>query len=88
MSGTIPNLSDHIEMGVFEVFQIPYSALHASMRTSSRPRWATGAGTLIRGGAARGAPAEDKDWRQGPLGTLRGGGSTPLGVLGRGATAG
>ena len=27
MSGTLPNLPDHIHMGVFDVFQIPYSAL-------------------------------------------------------------
>ena len=27
MSGTVPNLSDHIAMGVFDVFQIPYSAV-------------------------------------------------------------
>ena len=27
MSGTLPNLPDHIAMGVFDVFQIPYSAL-------------------------------------------------------------
>jgi aryl-alcohol dehydrogenase-like predicted oxidoreductase len=27
MSGTIPNLTDHIEMGVFDVFQIPYSLI-------------------------------------------------------------
>ena len=27
MSGTLPNLPDQIEMGVFDVFQIPYSAL-------------------------------------------------------------
>ena len=27
MSGTLPNLVDHIEMGVFDAFQIPYSAL-------------------------------------------------------------
>ena len=44
----------------------------ASTRTSSRPRPAAGAGTLIRGGAARGAPAEDKDWRRGPLGLAEG----------------
>jgi aryl-alcohol dehydrogenase-like predicted oxidoreductase len=31
-----------------------------------------GAGTLIRGGAARGAPADDKGWRQGPLGLPEG----------------
>ena len=27
MSGTLPNLTDHIAMGVFDVFQIPYSAV-------------------------------------------------------------
>jgi aryl-alcohol dehydrogenase-like predicted oxidoreductase len=27
MSGTFPNLRDHIAMGVFDVFQIPYSAV-------------------------------------------------------------
>ena len=72
MSGTIPNLSDHIEMGVFEVFQIPYSALQREHEDLITAAVATGAGTLIRGGAARGAPAEDKDWRQGPLGLSEG----------------
>src|SRR5690606_12682171 len=27
MSGTLPYIEDHIEMGVFDVFQIPYSAV-------------------------------------------------------------
>ena len=72
MSGTIPNLSDHIEMGVFEVFQIPYSALQREHEDLITAAVATGAGTLIRGGAARGAPAEDKDWSQGPLGLSEG----------------
>jgi hypothetical protein len=27
MSGTVPHLADHIAMGVFDVFQIPYSAV-------------------------------------------------------------
>jgi len=68
MSGILPNLPDHIAMGVFEVFQIPYSAVqreHEELITAAAD---TGAGTLIRGGAARGAPAEDKAWRRGPLG--------------------
>jgi aryl-alcohol dehydrogenase-like predicted oxidoreductase len=72
MSGTLPNLTDHIDMDVFEVFQIPYSALqleHESLIAAAAER---GAGTLIRGGAARGAPAEDKDWAQGPLGLSQG----------------
>jgi aryl-alcohol dehydrogenase-like predicted oxidoreductase len=72
MSGTIPNLSDHIEMGVFEVFQIPYSALQREHEELITAAVATGAGTLIRGGAARGAPAEDKEWSQGPLGLSEG----------------
>ena len=72
MSGTLPNLPDHIAMGVFDVFQIPYSAVqreHEDLITAAADG---GAGTLIRGGAARGAPAEDKNWRQGPIGLSEG----------------
>ena len=68
MSGILPNLPDHIAMNVFDVFQIPYSAVqreHEDLITAAAD---AGAGTLIRGGAARGGPAADKDWRQGPLG--------------------
>jgi aryl-alcohol dehydrogenase-like predicted oxidoreductase len=72
MSGTLPNLPDHIAMGVFDVFQIPYSALQREHEGLITAAVETGAGTLIRGGAARGAPAEDKDWRQGPLGLSEG----------------
>jgi len=72
MSGTIPNLADHIDMGVFEVFQIPYSALQREHEELITAAVETGAGTLIRGGAARGAPAEDKAWSQGPLGLSEG----------------
>jgi aryl-alcohol dehydrogenase-like predicted oxidoreductase len=72
MSGTLPNLTDHLAMGVFEVFQIPYSALQREHEALITAALETGAGTLIRGGAARGAPAEDKDWRQGPLGLSEG----------------
>jgi aryl-alcohol dehydrogenase-like predicted oxidoreductase len=67
MSGILPELPDHIAMGVFDVFQIPYSAVqreHEELITSAAR---SGAGTLIRGGAARGAPSKDKQWRQGPL---------------------
>ena len=72
MSGTLPNLTDHIAMGVFDVFQIPYSVLQREHEDLITAAVETGAGTLIRGGAARGAPAEDKDWRQGPLGLSEG----------------
>jgi aryl-alcohol dehydrogenase-like predicted oxidoreductase len=62
MSGTIPNLADHITMGVFDEFQIPYSALQREHEALIGVAVAAGAGTLIRGGVARGGPAEDKRW--------------------------
>jgi len=72
MSGTLPHLPDHIDMGVFDVFQIPYSAIqreHEDLITAAR---AAGAGILIRGGAARGGTAEEKNWRHGPIGLPEG----------------
>jgi aryl-alcohol dehydrogenase-like predicted oxidoreductase len=72
MSGTLPNLPGHIAMGVFDVFQIPYSAVQREHEDLITAAARAGAGTLIRGGAARGAPAEDKNWRQGPLGLAEG----------------
>ena len=39
MSGTLPNLPEHIAMGVFDVFQIPYSAVqreHEELITAGR----------------------------------------------------
>ena len=72
MSGILPNLPDHIDMGVFDVFQIPYSAVQREHEDLITEAAAAGAGTLIRGGAARGGPSGDKDWRQGPLGLPEG----------------
>jgi aryl-alcohol dehydrogenase-like predicted oxidoreductase len=72
MSGTLPNLPDHIAMGVFDVFQIPYSAVQREHEDLITEAVAAGAGTLIRGGAARGAPSDDKNWQQGPLGQAEG----------------
>ena len=72
MSGILPNLPDQIAMGVFDVFQIPYSAVQREHEDLITAAAAAGAGTLIRGGAARGGPAEDKNWRQGPLGLAEG----------------
>ena len=72
MSGTLPHLSDHIAMDVFDVFQIPYSAVQREHEDLIAEAAAAGAGTLIRGGAARGAPAEDKGWQKGPLGLPEG----------------
>jgi aryl-alcohol dehydrogenase-like predicted oxidoreductase len=67
MSGILPNLADHIAMDVFEVFQIPYSAVQREHEDLITAAAATGAGTLIRGGAARGTASEDKNWTVQPL---------------------
>ena len=52
MSGTLPHLVEHIEMGVFEVFQIPYSALEREHEQLITDAAKAGAGTIIRGGVA------------------------------------
>ena len=66
MSATLPHLADHITMGVFDVFQIPYSAVereHEALITSAA---AAGAGIVIRGGAAKGAPSGER-WQKARL---------------------
>jgi len=55
MSGTLPNLPEQIQMGVFDVFQIPYSAIQTEHEELISKAAAAGAGTVIRGGAAKGA---------------------------------
>lgn len=67
MSGILPNLSDHLAMNVFDVFQIPYSAVQRDHEHLITEAAAKGAGTLIRGGAARGAASEEKNWAVGPI---------------------
>jgi aryl-alcohol dehydrogenase-like predicted oxidoreductase len=67
MSGILPNLPDHLAMGVFDVFQIPYSAVQRDHEDLITEAAGAGAGTFIRGGAARGAASQDKNWQTGPL---------------------
>lgn len=55
MSGTLPNIREHISMGVFDVFQIPYSCLQREHEGIISEAAEAGAGIIIRGGAARGA---------------------------------
>ena len=61
VSGTWPNLVEQIEMGVFDAFQIPYSALQREHEEVIARAAAAGAGIIIRGGVARGAPS---DWQR------------------------
>ena len=60
MSGTLPHIVDHIAMGVFDVFQIPYSAVEREHEAIIASAARAGAGIVIRGGAAKGAPTEGK----------------------------
>ncbi len=60
VSGTLPNLTQQIAMGVFDAFQIPYSALQREHEDVIARASAAGAGIIIRGGAARGMP---EDWQ-------------------------
>src|SRR6266702_6700355 len=54
-------------MNVFVDFQIPYSAVQRDHEELIAEAADKGAGTLIRGGAARGAASEEKNWSIGPL---------------------
>ena len=67
MSGILPDLPGHIAMDVFDAFQIPYSAVQRDHENLITEAAAKGTGTLIRGGAARGAASEEKNWSTGPL---------------------
>jgi aryl-alcohol dehydrogenase-like predicted oxidoreductase len=60
MSGTMPNLRDHIAMGVFDVFQIPCSAVERDHENAISRAAEAGAGIVVRGGAAKGTPSEGK----------------------------
>lgn len=60
ISGTLPNLPEQIRIGVFDVFQIPYSALQPEHEQLISEAAAAGGGTVIRGGVVKGALAPDK----------------------------
>jgi aryl-alcohol dehydrogenase-like predicted oxidoreductase len=58
MSGVLPDLADHIGMGVFDVLQIPYSAIERRNEDWIGKAAQAGIGTVIRGGVAKGEPGE------------------------------
>jgi aryl-alcohol dehydrogenase-like predicted oxidoreductase len=79
MSSTLPHLREHVAMGVFDVFQIPYSAVEREHEALISAAAEAGAGVVIRGGAAKGAPSEGKHegtrwerWQQAHLDGLLG----------------
>ena len=55
-SSTSPHLKTYIDWNVFDVFQIPYSALERQHENLITQAGEAGAGIIIRGGVARGEP--------------------------------
>jgi aryl-alcohol dehydrogenase-like predicted oxidoreductase len=58
ISSTSPDLATFIDWGVFDAFQIPYSALERRHENLIARAHEAGAGTIVRGGVARGEPGE------------------------------
>ena len=56
MSTTLPHLPTYLEWDVFDVYQIPYSALERDHEDWLTKTAQAGAGTIIRGGVALGKP--------------------------------
>ena len=54
ISSTLPNITDHLAAGVFDVIQVPYSALQREHETVMYDIGRTGLGLVVRGGVARG----------------------------------
>ena len=77
VSGTIPNLKQQIDMGAFDEFQIPYSALERNHEDLISEAARSGAGVVIRGGVAKGAPERETGdpwtrWQEAELDDLLG----------------
>ena len=80
ISSTSPHLARYIEMGCFDTFQIPYSALERRHEDLITRAAESGAGVIIRGGVAKGRVAEDRNdqgavgvWTKAGLDDLLGG---------------
>ena len=55
-SSAYPDITTFVDWGVFDAFQIPYSALEPEQDGAIRAASRAGAGVIIRGGVARGEP--------------------------------
>lgn len=58
VSTKLPHIAQFMKWAVFDTFQIPYSALERAQEQVITAAAQAGAGTIIRGGVARGAPEE------------------------------
>jgi aryl-alcohol dehydrogenase-like predicted oxidoreductase len=71
-SSFFPNLPELIETGVFDAFQIPYSALETDHEDLIAEAAREGSGIVVRGGAAQGKPEETVGKRFRPQSSVRG----------------
>ncbi|MAE67602.1 MAG: aldo/keto reductase [Phycisphaeraceae bacterium] len=62
ISSTVPHIATYVDRGRFDTYQIPYSALQRDEEDSITRAAQSGAGTIIRGGVAKGDPGNDT-WR-------------------------
>ena len=63
-SSILPNIFDHIDMGAFDVLQVPYSILQTEHEVAIAAAAAAGIGMVVRGGVARGQPGEGQGTEQ------------------------
>lgn len=78
ISSTLPHLDAHIDRGVFDTYQIPYSALQRQHEDQISKAANSGAGIIIRGGVGSGEPNQDlssnerwRIWNKADLDELR-----------------
>ena len=69
ISTTHPDIEKYIQMGAFDTFQIPYSALQREHEEAISQAAEAGAGTIIRGGVASGEPIvsgrpDEETWKR------------------------
>jgi len=69
ISSTLPHLADHLGSGLFESFQLPYSALDRRHESYLPQIAEAGAGLIVRGGVAQGI-TDDELWRRAGLDDL------------------
>ncbi len=70
VSAILPDIATFVEWGVFDAFQIVYSALEPEHEETIASAEAAGAGTIIRGGSVKGAPLREQG-RGGEFPTVR-----------------
>ena len=61
ISTTLPHLPTYLEWGVFDTFQVPYSALQREHEEWLTKAAKAGIGIIVRGGAAQGEPGASED---------------------------